>query len=135
MSPPTTIDLEDLFDRLAKEIAEWEDSPYYLEDEELFDLERFLLDHQAEKLKKELERGYGKPLNNKFWSSSLAYQRLKLARKAVKGLDIDQEKRREEYAQAVERGKKDWQQWLKDLSVSQRRAQFRIIPGGENDSE
>ena len=129
----TPIDPEDLLEKLSRSVAEWEDSPYYLEEEELFDIERFLLDHRADEFRTELERTYGKPLNKKFWSSSLAYQRLKRAREKVKSLDADQERRREEYAQSVEENKKAWQQWLNEMSSSKRRAQLKLIPGGKKD--
>ena len=133
MSGSTPFDTEDLLEKLSQAVAEWEDSPYYLKEEELFDLERFLLDHHAQEFKTELERTYGKPLNKKFWTSSLAYQRLRRARKEVKALDDDQDRRRQEYAQSVEDGKKEWQQWLKEMSRSKRRAQFKVIPGGKKD--
>jgi hypothetical protein len=133
MSPFSDFDNDELFAKLAHEIAEWEHSSYYLKDEELFDLERFLLDHHAQELKQTLEKAYGEPLNRKFWSSSLAYQRLKRAREGVRAMDADQEKRRKEYARALEEGKKDWQQWLKELNVSQRRAQMRVVPDKPED--
>ena len=63
MSTPTPPDFVEFFEKLSQAIAEWEHSPYYLMDEEFFDLERFLLDHKAEELREELERIYGKPLN------------------------------------------------------------------------
>jgi len=74
-------------------------------------------------------------LNKKFWTSSLAYQRLKRAREEVKALDADQQKRRQEYVRSVEERKKAWQQWLNEMSSSQRRAQFKLIPGGKKKSE
>ena len=114
-------------------MADWEDSPYYLKDEEIFDLERFLLDHDANAFKEELEKTYGQPLNEKFWSSSLAYQRLKRARAVVKDQDDVQEKKRQDYARALEEGQKEWQQWLKEIRSSQLRAQLKVIPGGNKD--
>jgi acyl-CoA reductase-like NAD-dependent aldehyde dehydrogenase len=135
MSGRTSIDIEDLFEKLRQAVAEWEYSPYYVEEEELFDLERFLLDHHAHEFKLELERTYGKPLNQQFWTSSLAYRRLKHAREEVKALDAAQESRRQEYARSVEENNQALQKWLKDLSSSQRRAQFRVIPGRKEDAE
>ena len=132
-SPP--IYTGELIEKLTRAVAEWEDSPYYLKEEELFDLERFLLDHHAHRLKLELERSHGRPLNKTFWASSLAYQRLKRAREEVKILDADQESRRQEYARSVEEGKKAWQQWLQEMSSGKRRAQFKVIPGGKKESE
>ena len=135
MSQSTTIDPEELLQKLGQAVSDWEHSPYYLEEEELFDIERFLTDHHAHDFKTELERTYGKPLNKKFWTSSLAYQRLKRAREEVKALDADQQKRRQEYVRSVEERKKAWQQWLNEMSSSQRRAQFKLIPGGKKKSK
>jgi len=133
MSTSTSIDNEELLEKLTQAVADWEHSPYYLKDEELFDVERFFLDHNASALKEELEQTYGRPLNEKFWSASLAYQRLKRARKVVKGLDDEQERKREEFAQSMEENKKARQRLLRDMETNQRRAQLKIIPGGKND--
>jgi hypothetical protein len=135
MSTSTPIDTEELLEKLSQAVADWEDSPYYLKDEELFDLERFLLDHDARAFKAELEKIYGQPLNEKFWSSSLAYQRLKRARAVVKDLDDNQERKRQDYARAVEEGQQEWQQWLKEIRSSQLRSQFKVIPGGKKESK
>jgi hypothetical protein len=128
------MDNEELFEKLAFEVAEWEYSTYYLADEELFDLERFLLDHHAHAFKEELEETYGRPLNEKFWSRSLAYQRLKRTRVVVKEMDAEQERKRVEYAQSLEENKKTRQQLLRELRASQRRSQLRVIPGGQSKS-
>jgi hypothetical protein len=131
MASSTSIDIEELIEKLTQAVADWEDSPYYLKDDELFDLERFLLDHDASEFKTELEKIYGQPLNKKFWSSSLAYQRLKRTRAVVKDQDDLQEKKRQDYARAVEEGQKEWQQWLQEIRSSQLRAHFKVIPGGK----
>jgi hypothetical protein len=128
------MDNEELFEKLAFEVAEWEYSPYYLADEELFDLERFLLDNHAHAFKEELEETYGRPLNEKFWSRSLAYQRLKRTRVVVKEMDAEQERKRVDYAQSVVENKKTRQQLLRELRASQRRSQLRVIPGGQSKS-
>ena len=128
------MDTEELFEKLAFEVAEWEYSPYYLEEEELFDLEGFLLDHDAHALKKELEETYGRPLNEKFWSGSLAYQRLKRTREVVKEMDVEQERKRMEFAESLAENKKAREQLLRDLRASQRRGKLRVIPGGQNKS-
>jgi hypothetical protein len=128
------MDNEELLERLALEVAEWEHSPYYLEDQELFDLEAFLLDHHAHALKEDLEETYGKPLNQKFWSGSLAYQRLKRTRAVVKEMDAEQERKREEYAESLVENKKAREQLYRDLRVSQRRSKLRVIPGGQSKS-
>ena len=128
------MDNEEIFEKLAFEVAEWEYSTYYLADEELFDLERFLLDHHAHAFKEELEETYGRPLNEKFWSRSLAYQRLKRTRVVVKEMDEEQERKRVEYSQSLEENKKTRQQLLRELRASQRRSQLRVIPGGQSKS-
>ena len=128
------MDNEEIIEKLAFEVAEWESSLYYLKEEELFDLERFLLDHHAHALKQELEETYGRPLNAKFWSGSLAYQRLKRTREAVKEMDAEQERKREEYAESLVENKKAREQLLRDLRASQRRSQLRVIPGGQRKS-
>ena len=126
------MDNEELFEKLAFEVAEWEHSPYYLAEEELFDLERFLLDHHAHAFKEELEETYGRPLNEKFWSRSLAYQRLKRTREVVKEMDAEQERKRVEFAQSLEVNKKTREQLLSELRASQLRSQLRVIPGGRS---
>ena len=128
------MDSEELFEKLAFEVAEWEYSPYYLADEELFDLERFLLDHHAHALKEELEQTYGRPLNEKFWAGSLAYQRLKRTREVVKEMDAEQERKREEFTESLVENKKAREQLLRDLRATQRRSQLRVIPGGQRKS-
>ena len=128
------MDSEEVFEKLAFEVAEWEYSPYYLADEELFDLERFLLDHHAHAFKEELEETYGRPLNEKFWAGSLAYQRLKRTREVVKEMDAEQERKREEFTESLVENKKAREQLLRDLRASQRRSQLRVIPGGQSKS-
>ena len=128
------MDNEEIIEKLAFEVAEWESSLYYLKEEELFDLERFLLDHHAHALKQELEETYGRPLNAKFWSGSLAYQRLKRTREVVKEMDAEQERKRVEYAESLVENKKAREQLLRDLRASQRRSQLRVIPGGQRKS-
>ena len=135
MAPSTPIDTEALLEKLSQAVADWEDSRYYLKDKELFDLERFLLDHDANAFKAELEKIYGQPLNEKFWSSSLAYQRLKRAREVVKNQDDVQDKKRQDYARAVEEGQKEWRQWLKEIRSNQLRSQLKVIPGGKKELE
>jgi beta-phosphoglucomutase-like phosphatase (HAD superfamily) len=128
------VDNEELFEKLAREVAEWEYSSYYLEEEELFDLEGFLLDHHAHTLKEELEEIYGRPLNERFWSGSLAYQRLRRTREVVKEMDAEQERKRVEFAESLAENKKAREQLLRDLRASQRRGRLRVIPGGQSKS-
>lgn len=127
------IDYQELMSRLNQAISDWENSPYYLSDEELFDLERFLTDHGAEELKAELKKIYGTPLNEKFWSSSIAYQRLRRVREELKAQEAQQEEKRKQYLEAVEEGKKAWKAWLKEWFHNQRRQQIKVISGGKKD--
>jgi hypothetical protein len=133
MSETREPDYQELFDELAKSIADWEDSPYYLPDDELFDLERFLMDHHALEFKIQLEKTYGTPLNSKFWSSSLIYQKLRRARQEVKAQEALQEEKRQAFLQAVEEGKKAWQKLLDDWLLNQRKRQFKVLDGGKKD--
>jgi hypothetical protein len=127
-------DYQEVFRKLAAAVADWEASPYYLADEELFDLERFMVDHEVPELIGELEKTYGKPLNKSFWASSLAYQRLKRARQEVKVQEAVQEEKRQAFMQAVEEGQKAWQKWLNDWLQTQRKRQFKVLDGGKKDS-
>lgn len=120
-----------LLERLGQAIEEWESSPYYLQDEELFDLERFLDDNRASDVKRELELIYGTPLNQKFWTSFLAYHRLRKAREEVKAQDAMQEEKRREYLEAVESERRAWREVVREWVHRQSREQFRIIPGGK----
>jgi len=130
-SPPT--DYQDLFALLAREIGQWEHSRYYLADQELFDLERFLSEHQALGLRAELEREFGTPLNRNFWVSSLKYWRLRQAREEVKSQEAEQDRKRRDYLRAETEGKRAWREWLKEMRVSERRRRFKIIPGRGKD--
>lgn len=123
----------EFLEELSRAIAEWEGSPYYLPEEELFDLERFLVDHQAMELKDELERTYGIPLNQKFWSSSLVYHRLKRAREQIKTQEVSQEERRQIFLQTAEEEKKTRQKWLKDWFHHHQRLKMKVLPGGKRD--
>ncbi|NLJ27435.1 MAG: hypothetical protein GX433_05415 [Deltaproteobacteria bacterium] len=124
---------QQLFTKLSRAIEEWENSPYYLQDDELFDLEGFLVDENAEDVKVELEEIYGTPLNRKFWSSFLAYQRLKRAREEIKAQDALQEEKRKRYLEALEEEKKADQNRLKEWFHQQRRHRIRVIKGGRKD--
>jgi hypothetical protein len=131
-SPQT--DYRELLELLSREVAEWEHSRYYLPEEEIFDLERFLCDHRAPELKDELEREFGAPLNRTFWASSLRYWRLRQAREEVKRQDAEQDQKRHEYLRAQGERKNIWQDWLKGLTAGRRRGRFRVIPGGKKES-
>ena len=122
-------DDQQLMQNLSQAIEEWEGSPYYLREEELFDLDRFLTDHRAFALKSELEEIYGTPLNRKFWSSFLVYHRLKRVREQIKVQETDQEEKRQRYLQAIEEEKRTWQELLKEWFHHHRRQKMKVLPG------
>lgn len=124
------MDNDDLLCELSRNIEQWDASPYYLPEEDLIDLERFLADHDEGGFREELEKIYGTPLNHKFWSSFLAYHRLKRAREEVKAQDALQEEKRKYYLAVVEEEKKASQKWLKEWFHQLRRQQIRVLPGG-----
>jgi hypothetical protein len=132
---PTTgrMDDQELMQRLSQAIEEWENSPYYLPEDELFDLESFLTDHEAVELKAELERIYGKPLNQKFWSSFLVYHRLKRTRDEIKAQETDQEERRQRYLRAIEEEKRTWRELLKEWFHHHQRQRIKVLPGGKKE--
>lgn len=123
----------ELLHELSRIIEDWENSPYYLPEEELIDLERFLTERDAEDLKDELEGIYGTPLNLKFWSSFLAYHRLKRAREEIKAQDALQEEKKKRYMEVVEEEKKAGQKWLKEWFHQLRRQQIKLIQGGRKE--
>lgn len=131
MSASVRMDDQELMQRLSRAIEEWEGSTYYLPEEELFDLERFLEDHQALELKSELERIYGIPLNQKFWSSFLVYHRLKRSRNQIEAQETDQEEKRRRYLQAIEEEKRTWQELLKKWFHHHQRQRIKVLPGGK----
>ncbi len=126
---------QEFLKRLSEAIDQWENSPYYLPDEELFDLETFLVDHRAGHFKTELEIIYGTPLNHNFWSSFLAYHRLKRAKEEIKAQDALKEEKHRQYMQVVEEEKKAGQKWLKEWFHNQRRQKIKVLPGGRKNGD
>lgn len=130
MSDTKKMGSEDLLNELSRNIEQWDASPYYLPAEDIIDLERFLTDHGADDLKLEMESLYGTPLNLRFWSSFLAYHRLKRAREELKAHDALQEEKKKYYLAIVEEEKKAGQKWLKEWFHQLRRQQIKVLPGG-----
>ncbi len=123
---------KDLLSKLSEEIGRWEVSPYFLPAGESFDLERFLTDHGGQELKKELEAHFGTPLNQKFWSSQLAFHRLRKAREEVRSLDARQEEKRRSFLETLQAERKAQTDWFREWVYRQRREQLRVIPGGKS---
>jgi hypothetical protein len=127
------IDDQELLQLLFRAVEDWEDSAYYLPQDELFDLDRFLTDHHALKLKEELEGLYGTPLNQRFWSSFLGYHRLKRAREEIKAQEAQQDHKRRDFVQATEEERKNRRKWVKEWFHHHQRQQIKVIPGGKKD--
>jgi hypothetical protein len=125
----------ELFQKLRDEVARWEDSDYYIQEKELFDIERFLNDYEATEIKDELERLYGVPLNEKFWSSFLAYHRLKKAREEIKEKEKQQEEKRRRYLEAVKAYQEAWNEWIEAWVREERKREWKIIPGKKKDPD
>lgn len=125
-------DWDALFLELSKAIGDWENSPYFLAAEDSFDLDRFLRDHGAGALRDELEKYFGKPLNEKFWSSQLAFHRLKKVRDEIRAQDQLQDEKRAQYLEALTAEREAQREWFKEWVHRQRREQLRVIPGGKS---
>ena len=130
MSDTRKLGNDELLNRLSRNIEQWDASPYYLPEEDAIDLERFLTDHGADELKREMESLYGTPLNHRFWSSFLAYHRLKRAREELKAHDALQEEKKRYYLAVVEEEKEAGRKWLKEWFHQLRRQQIKVLPGG-----
>jgi len=126
---------QDLFQKLRDEVALWEGSQYYIADQELFDIERFLDDHGASDIKEELERIYGSPLNEKFWGSFLAYHRLKKAREEIKTEEKQQEEKRRRYLEAVKAYQEAWNEWIEAWAREERKKGWKVILGKKKDEK
>jgi len=126
---------QDLFQKLRDEVALWEGSQYYIADQELFDIERFLDDHGASDIREELERIYGSPLNEKFWGSFLAYHRLKKAREEIKTEEKQQEEKRRRYLEAVKAYQEAWNEWIEAWAREERKKGWKVIPGKKKDEK
>jgi hypothetical protein len=124
---------QELLKKLSEAIEEWDSSPYFLPGDDLFDLERFLADHDALETREELESIYGTPLNYNFWSSFLAFHRLKRAREKIRVPNVMHEEKRRQLLRMVEEEKRAGQKWLKEWFHNQRRRQIKVLPGGRGD--
>ncbi len=133
---PLRKDFREVLEILREQVAEWERSPYYLPDPELFDLERFLEDYGYGEWISELERVYGKPLNEAFWKTLLPYHKLKKARHAVKAQEIRQEERRTRYLQSLRAYQEAVRDFLKRLAFDDSmRPPLKIVPADDSPSE
>lgn len=135
MSKEKRLSLEELLKRLNDEVSQWEMSPYYIHDKELFDIERFLLDFEAYELKSILEKRYGSPLNENFWSSFFVYHKLKKLREEIKREEELHEEKRRRYLEVVQEYRAAWTEWVQTWLKEERRRRWKVIHGGKNDKE
>ncbi len=126
---------QELLAVLKEEVGRWDQSRYYMAEQELFDIEQFLDDHGAKEIRQDLERLYGTPLNERFWHSFLAYHRLKKAREAVKEEGLQHEEKRRRYEEAVRAYQSVWNDWVNAWVRETRRRQWKVIPGKKGDPE
>lgn len=124
---------QELLKKLSEAIEEWDASPYFLPGDDLFDLERFLCDHDARDTREELEAIYGTPLNINFWSSFLAFHRLKRAREKARPRGPMHLEEQRQIQRMVEEEKRAGRKWLMEWFHNQRRRQIKVLPGGRGD--
>ncbi len=127
--------LRRIMDKLRDAVSDWEASPYYLAEEELFDLERFLRDHEADDVREAMEAAYGRPLNRSFWPSLIAYHRLKRVRGALKEEEALHEEKRRAFLEAVERAHRTWREWLEEWVDKEKRPRLRLVRPPEKEAE
>ncbi|MEJ5348523.1 MAG: hypothetical protein WHS46_07520 [Desulfosoma sp.] len=120
-----------LFKALQEEVAAWETSPYYLPDQEIFDLERFLKDRGAEALVLQLEQVYGRPLNTSFWKTLLPYHKLRRVRLELKKEEAEHERKRVLYMESVREAQQGIRNLLEMLADAEKKPLLRLVHPSE----
>ncbi len=120
-----------LLKALQEEVAAWETSPYYLPDQELFDLERFLKDRGAEALVLQLEQVYGRPLNLSFWKTLLPYHKLRRVRLEIKKEEAEHDRKRALYLESVREAQQALRNLLEMLSDAEKKPFLRLVHPSE----
>ncbi len=120
-----------LLKALQEEVAAWETSPYYLPDQELFDLERFLKDRGAEALVLQLEQVYGRPLNLSFWKTLLPYHKLRRVRLEIKKEEAEHDRKRALYLESVREAQQALRNLLEMLSDAEKKPLLRLVHPSE----
>ncbi|MBC7360439.1 MAG: hypothetical protein H5U10_18070 [Desulfacinum sp.] len=115
---------------LREEVGRWEDSPYHLAEEDLFDLERFLEDRGRKDLARRLESVHGRPLNRAFWGRLLPYRRLRKARALLQEREEERKKERARYLRAFLEYQEELGLFLERLreEAPPRPPRLRIVP-------
>lgn len=116
-----------LFKALQEEVAAWEASPYFLPEDELFDLERFLKDRGAEDLCLQLEEVYGRPLNVSFWKTLLPYHKLRRLRLEIRQDEAEHDRKRALYLESVHEARRTLRELLKMLAQEEKKPRLRLV--------
>lgn len=116
-----------LFKALQEEVAAWEASPYFLPEEELFDVERFLKDRGAEDLCGQLEEVYGRPLNVCFWKTLLSYHKLRRLRLEIRKEEAEHDRKRALYLESVQEARRSLQELLAMLAEEDKKPHLRLV--------
>lgn len=120
-------DASSLFKALQEEVAAWEASPYYVPEDELFDLERFLKDRGAEELCVQLEEIYGRPLNVSFWKTLLPYHKLRRVRSELKKEEAEHHRKRALYLESVREARQSLRDLLEMLAEEEKKPHLRLV--------
>jgi hypothetical protein len=116
-----------LFEALREEVAAWEASPYFLPEEELFDLERFLKDKGAEDLCLRLEQTFGRPLNASFWRTLLPYHKLRRVRLEIRREEAEHDRKRALYLESVKEAHRALRDLLELLAEDEKKPSLRLV--------
>ncbi|ROR01587.1 hypothetical protein [Desulfosoma caldarium] len=117
----------DLFKALQEEVAAWEASPYYLAEDELFDLERFLKDRGADDLCLQLEQVYGRPLNISFWKTLLPYHKLRRLRLKIRQDEAEHDRKRALYLESVNEARRTLRELLEMLAEEEKKPRLHLV--------
>lgn len=116
-----------LFEALREEVAAWESSPYFLPEEELFDLERFLKERGAEALCRRLEEAFGRPLNASFWRTLLPYHKLRRVRLEIRQEEAEHDRKRALYVESVKEAQRALRELVELMAAAETKPVLRIV--------
>lgn len=117
-----------LLEALREEVSAWETSAYFLPEEELFDLERFLKDRGAEDLCRRLEETFGRPLNASFWQTLLPYHKLRRVRMEIRKEEAEHDRKRALYVESVREAQRAYRELLELMAEEGKRPSLRVVP-------
>lgn len=116
-----------LFEALREEVAAWEASSYFLPEEELFDLERFLKDKGAEDLCRRLEETFGRPLNASFWRTLLPYHKLRKVRLEIRKEEAEHDRKRALYGESLREAQRALRALVELMAEEAKKPSLRIV--------